>query len=60
MISPGLFRTFERRDVDWADLYNEQNVAPVSESFAHETWNTVAGALLGSASSWGQRAPGKK
>jgi predicted permease len=62
MISPGLFRTLETRliagrDVDWPELYNERNVALVSERFARETWNTVAGAVgkrikLGTTGSW--------
>ena len=62
MISPGLFRTLETRliagrDTDWMDLYNQRNVALVSESFARETWNTVAGAIgkrikLGTTGSW--------
>ncbi len=62
MISPGVFRTFETRliagrDVDWPELYNERNVALVSESFARETWNTVEGALgkhikLGTTGGW--------
>jgi putative ABC transport system permease protein len=50
MISPGYFRTLGTRlvagrDVDWAELYSERNVALVSETFARETWNTVAGAI---------------
>ncbi len=50
MISPGYFRTLGTRivagrDVDWPELYQERNVALVSETFARETWNTVAGAL---------------
>jgi putative ABC transport system permease protein len=50
MISPGFFRTFGTpliagRDVDWSELYNQRNVALVSESFARETWNTVADAI---------------
>jgi putative ABC transport system permease protein len=50
MISPGLFRTFETRllagrDVDWTEVYNERNVAIVSEAYARETWNTVEGAI---------------
>lgn len=62
MISPGVFRTFETRliagrDVDWPELYNQRDVALVSESFARETWNTVEGALgkrikLGTTGSW--------
>src|ERR1700733_14014267 len=50
VISPGLFRTLETpllagRDVTWAELYNERNVALVSESFARETWSSVGGAI---------------
>lgn len=50
MISPGYFRTLgvrivAGRDVDWTELYNERNVALVSEAFARETWNTIAGAV---------------
>jgi hypothetical protein len=50
MISPGLFRTLETRliagrDVDWTELYNQRNVALVSETFARESWNTVEGAI---------------
>jgi predicted permease len=50
MISPGYFRTLGTRlvagrDVDRAELYSERNVALVSETFARQTWNTVAGAL---------------
>ena len=62
MISPGLFRTLETRliagrDVDWPELYNERNVALVSEAFARETWNTVEGAIgkrikLGTTGGW--------
>lgn len=62
MISPGVFRTFETRliagrDIDWTEIYNERNVALVSEAFARETWNTVEGALgkrikLGTTGSW--------
>jgi putative ABC transport system permease protein len=64
MVSPGLFRTLETRliagrDLDWAELYNQRHVALVSESFARETWNTVAGAIgkrikLGTTGSWQQ------
>jgi putative ABC transport system permease protein len=62
MISPGFFRTLETRvlagrDLDWTELYTEQNVALVSESFARETWNTVEGAIgkrikLGTTGGW--------
>lgn len=50
MISPGYFRTLGTRlvagrDVDWTELYSERNVALVSETFARETWHTVAGVL---------------
>ena len=50
MISPGYFRTLGTRlivgrDVEWPELYNDRNVAVVSETFARETWNTVAGAI---------------
>jgi predicted lysophospholipase L1 biosynthesis ABC-type transport system permease subunit len=39
------------------DLYNERNVALVSEGFARETWNTIAGAIgkrikLGTTGTW--------
>ena len=62
MISPGLFRTLETRllagrDSDWNEIYNQRNVVVVSESFARETWNTVAGAIgksikVGTTGSW--------
>ena len=49
-ISPGLFQTLGTpllagRDFDWAELYEQRNVALVSASFARETWNSVEGAL---------------
>jgi predicted lysophospholipase L1 biosynthesis ABC-type transport system permease subunit len=62
MVSPGLFRTLETRliagrDLDWNEIYNQRNVALVSESFARETWNTAAGAIgkrikVGTTGSW--------
>jgi predicted permease len=62
LISPGLFHALGTpllvgRDVTWAELYSERNVALVSESFARETWNSVAGAIgkrikLGTSGSW--------
>ena len=62
MISPGLFRTLETRllagrELDWNEIYNQRNVVVVSESFARETWNTVAGAIgksikVGTTGSW--------
>jgi putative ABC transport system permease protein len=49
-VSPGLLRTLGTpllagRDVDWTELYEQRNVALVSESFAREAWNTVEGAV---------------
>src|SRR5688572_3935912 len=49
-ISPGLLRTLGTpllagRDVDWAELHEQRNVALVSEGFAREAWNTVEGAV---------------
>ena len=49
-ISPGLLRTLGTpllagRDFDWVELYEQRNVALISEGFARETWNSVEGAL---------------
>lgn len=49
-ISPGLLRTLGTpllagRDVDWAELHEQRNVALVSEGFAREAWNTIEGAV---------------
>ncbi len=49
-ISPGLLRTLGTpllagRDLEWAELDSQRNVALVSESFARQTWNSVEGAL---------------
>jgi predicted permease len=49
-ISPGLLQTLGTpllagRDFEWAELYEQRNVALISESFARETWNSVEGAL---------------
>jgi predicted permease len=49
-ISPGLLQTLGTpllagRDFDWSELYNQRNVALVSESFAQQSWDTVEGAL---------------
>ena len=49
-ISPGLLRTLGTpllagRDVDWAELHEQRNVALVSEGFARDAWNTTEGAL---------------
>ena len=62
LISPGLFRTLGTsllagRDVAWAEIYNERNVALVSESLAREEWDSVGGAIgkrirLGTSTSW--------
>src|SRR5262249_30182800 len=45
------------RDVDWTELYNQRNVALVSESFARESWNGAERAIgkhikLGTTGSW--------
>jgi putative ABC transport system permease protein len=50
LISPGLLQTLGTplltgRDFDWAEIFNQRNVALVSESFARETWNSVESAL---------------
>ena len=49
-ISPGLLGTLGTpllagRDVDWAELHEQRNVALVSEGFAREAWNTIEGAV---------------
>jgi predicted permease len=49
-VSPGLLRTLGTpllagRDVEWAELHEQRNVALVSEGFAREAWNTVEGAV---------------
>jgi hypothetical protein len=49
-ISPGLFKTVGTplvagRDLDWMEIYEQRNVAIVSESFAREEWNSAAGAI---------------
>jgi predicted permease len=49
-ISPGLLRTLGTpllagRDVEWAELHEQRNVALVSEGFAREAWNTLDGAV---------------
>jgi putative ABC transport system permease protein len=50
IMSPGLLQTLGTpllagRDVNWVELYEERNVALVSESFAREEWKSVAGAI---------------
>ena len=49
-ISPGLLQTLGTpflagRDFDWTEIYNERDVALVSEGFAREAWNSVDAAL---------------
>ena len=49
-ISPGLLRTLGTpllagRDVDWAEIYNQRNVALVSDTFARQEWGSVSGAI---------------
>jgi predicted permease len=49
-VSPGLLRTLGTqllagRDVEWAELHEQRNVALVSEGFAREAWDTVEGAV---------------
>jgi predicted permease len=50
VISPGFLRTqgtplLAGRDFEWVEVYNQRNVAMVSESFARQEWDTVAGAI---------------
>jgi len=50
LISPGFLQTLGTpllagRDFAWAELYNQRNVAMVSEAFARRAWSTVDGAL---------------
>jgi predicted permease len=61
-ISPGFLQTLGTpllagRDVDWAEVREQRNVALVSESFARASWNSVEGALgkridVGNDGSW--------
>ena len=49
-VSPGLLETMGTplvagRDFDWQEMFNQRNVAMVSETFARQTWNTVQGAV---------------
>jgi putative ABC transport system permease protein len=49
-VSPGLLQTvgtplLAGRDFDWVELYEQRNVALISESFARETWSSVEDAL---------------
>jgi putative ABC transport system permease protein len=49
-MSPGLLQTLGTpllagRDFTWEEIANQRNVVLVSESFARETWNSVASAL---------------
>jgi putative ABC transport system permease protein len=61
-ISPGFLRTLGTpllvgRDVDWAELHDQRNVALISEGFAREAWNSVEAAVgkridVGADGSW--------
>jgi predicted permease len=49
-ISPGLLHTLGTpllagRDVAWAELYDQRNVALVSETFARQEWGSLGGAI---------------
>jgi hypothetical protein len=62
IVSPGALRTFGTpllvgRDFTWDEIYNQRNVAMVSESFARLEWNTVEDAigkriLVGTSQTW--------
>ena len=62
IISPGALQTLGTpllvgRDFTWEELYNQRNVAMVSESFAQAEWSTVEGAigkrvLIGTSQTW--------
>jgi putative ABC transport system permease protein len=62
IVSPGALRTLGTplvvgRDFTWDEIYNQRNVAMVSESFARLEWNTVEGAigkrvLIGTSQTW--------
>src|SRR6185369_3503818 len=49
-ISPGLFQALGTplvagRDLAWTDIYEQRNVALVSETLAREEWNSAAAAI---------------
>ena len=62
IVSPGALQTLGTpllvgRDFTWEELYNQRNVAMVSESFARAEWSTVEGAigkrvLIGTSQTW--------
>ena len=62
LISPGALQTLGTpllvgRDFTWEELFNQRNVAMVSESFARGEWSTVEGAigkrvLVGTSQTW--------
>jgi predicted permease len=62
IMSPGALRTLgipllKGRDFTWEELYNQRNVAMVSESFARGEWSTLEGAigkrvLVGTSQTW--------
>jgi putative ABC transport system permease protein len=62
IVSPGALRTLGTpllvgRDFTWDEIFNQRNVAMVSESFARGEWSTVEGAigkrvLIGTSQTW--------
>jgi predicted permease len=62
IMSPGALKTLGTpllvgRDFTWEEIFNQRNVAMVSESFARGEWSTVEGAigkrvLIGTSQSW--------
>ena len=62
IVSPGALQTLGTpllagRDFTWDELYNQRNVAMVSESFARAEWNMVEGAIgkrvrIGTSQTW--------
>jgi predicted permease len=62
LVSPGALQTMGTpllvgRDFTWEELYNQRNVAMVSESFARGEWSTLEGAigkrvLVGTSATW--------
>jgi predicted permease len=63
-VAPGLFRTLGTpllagRDFTWADIYDNRQVAVVSENMAREMWSEPSGALgkrirMGRAGAWNE------
>jgi hypothetical protein len=62
VVSPGALQTLGTpllvgRDFTWEELYNQRNVAMVSESFARAEWSTLEGAIgkrvrVGTSQTW--------